>query len=371
VVESQQFEAAEIQHYCELEDLLCRFDQLCTWVENERANGVNVPPDIRTSVQGIREKMLTLLRGKRILNLFVQPSSRTQGSFEAAATMLGATVKSERDMSLSSMAKGETLSDTIRTFAQYYHAVILRTPWNYSTEQSIFAQQSIPQEIPIVNAGSGTRQHPTQALLDIATIRQGLGIEKLTELNDKTVTIVGDLLYGRTVKSLMYSLATVAPGVQIRLVSPPQLTIPDSFRQLLRRKNIAVKETTDLNSALDHTDVVYVTRVQREWFEKHQAMDQYRALKDQYLFTREHFRQLAPSAVVLHPLPRVNELSYTTDREPQSKIWEQVGHGMYMRAALLLSIFGRTEDFMEIIEPYDEQTIREQVTASRPIKQTA
>lgn len=371
VVESQQFEAEEIEQYCDLALLLKKYDEFCTNIADMERNEHDLPPEVIAAQRDIRSRMGSLLEGRIITNLFIQPSSRTHRSFEAAEKMLGAEVINEKDPNMSSMAKGETGPDTIRTFAQYCHAIVQRAPSNYATEEAIFAQEIFPHDIPILNAGSGTRQHPTQALLDLATIKESLGLSKLSELNGKTVTIVGDLLYGRTVRSLIYSLAKVAPDVRLRLVSPEQLRLKPLFRKHLQDRGVQFEEMTDLEAAMKGSDVVYVTRIQQEWFKENNQMDLYYQIKDNYLVTEDHISLLDKKAAIidtpdegeddqeeqrvaiLHPLPRVNELSWRTDKYPQSRIWQEVKTGKYMRGGLLLTIFGKKKEFEKITGDYD------------------
>lgn len=278
-------------------------------------------------------KIYESLKGKCVAILFYQPSTRTFTSFEAAARRLGAYVVAIHGMEqFSSVAKGETLQDTIRSIYQTTGAnlVILRHPENTSSEVA-----SSVSPVPVVNAGSGTAEHPTQALLDLYTIYQNF--KKLKGLR---VVMVGDLLYGRTIKSLAKLMALDGADTKITFVSPKELRAPRELVDELKKK-VSLTESEDLTSALKQADVVYMTRVQKEWFEKAGKLDEYERLKDRFILTRHMVSTMKPKAIVMHPLPRVGEILYEVDEDKRAKYFEQMRSGLYVRMALLESILGK------------------------------
>ncbi len=275
------------------------------------------------------------LKGYSVAILFYQPSTRTFTSFVAAARQLGAYVTSVHGMEeFSSVTKGETLEDTIRSIYQTTaaDAIVLRHPDNNSSE--VAASVS---DVPVINAGSGKLEHPTQALLDLYTIYNKIG--RTDNLN---VVMVGDLLFGRTVKSLAQLLAIMNGSTQITFVSPKELALPTELITKLKRK-IKIVEAESLSAKiLKKADVVYVTRVQREWFEKAGKMDEYERLKDRFVLTRHMVSQMPKASIVMHPLPRVGEILREVDEDPRAAYFEQMRSGLYTRMALLkLVILGK------------------------------
>lgn len=275
------------------------------------------------------------LKDQTVVILFYQPSTRTFTSFYSAARWLGC----ERVMGIqgmleySSAVKGESLPDTIRSIEATTAAdiIILRHPEDNSSE--LAARYATK---PVVNAGSGTLEHPTQATLDLYTIREETG-----RVDDLTVTMVGDLLYGRTVKSLAKLLAIVDRDVRINLVSPQILGMPYELTTLLQRSGVKIYETENLEEVLDNTDVLYVTRVQKEWFEKTGKMGLYDEIKNRYIVTERIVKMGKPGMVVMHPLPRVNEIDPGVDTLPQAAYFRQMRNGLYTRMALLAAIAGK------------------------------
>lgn len=300
------------------------------------------------------KKIYEPLKGYCVAVLFYQPSTRTFSSFVAAAKRLGAYVIDIHGMaSFSSVCKGETLEDTIRTIHQTTgaDAIVIRHPANESS--MIAAEYSY---VPVLNAGSGKLEHPTQALLDLYTIYshfKKLGhpefISGSTKIlnqaclepvervqNDNTglhVVMVGDLLYGRTIKSLAKLLALFKNN-QISLVAPPQLKAPKELVASWAKK-MKVEESEDLKPLLKKADVLYMTRVQKEWFEASGTLDEYEKLKDKYVLTRHMVEQMKKKAIVMHPLPRVGEILREVDEDPRAKYFEQMRSGLYVRMALL------------------------------------
>lgn len=270
------------------------------------------------------------LKGKCVAILFYQPSTRTFTSFEAAARRLGAYVVAIQGMThYSSVSKGESLEDTIKSIYQTTGAdgIVLRHPENNSSEVAAKASY-----VPIINAGSGTKEHPTQALLDLYTIYGQLG-----KLNGLNVVMVGDLLYGRTTKSLAKILAMVDPKTNITFVSPKELMAPRSYVKALKKK-VRVVEKNDLKSSLKSADVVYMTRVQKEWFEKSGKLEEYERVKHAFVMDRKMVSLMKKKSIIMHPLPRVGEIKYEVDDDSRARYFEQMRSGLYTRMALLESI---------------------------------
>ncbi len=267
------------------------------------------------------------LKGKTVAVLFYQPSTRTYSSFVAAANRLGAYVTAIHGMEeYSSVAKGETLEDTIRSIHQTTAAdvIVLRHPENQSSVRAASVSA-----VPIINAGSGTNEHPTQALLDLFTI-----YENKVNANKLKIVMVGDLLYGRTIKSLSKLLAVCSPQSKITFVSPKELKAPPELVASLRKK-IYVEEETDLTKVLKDADVVYMTRVQKEWFEKEGKLAEYERLKQQYVLDTNLVKTMKSKAIIMHPLPRVGEIDMAVDSDERAKYFEQMRFGLYVRMALL------------------------------------
>lgn len=262
------------------------------------------------------------LDGKIVATLFYEPSTRTRFSFEAAALKLGGQVIScESAGMFSSAAKGETLADTARTVSAYADAIVIRHP-DKGSAQEVAAYATVP----VINAGDGAGEHPTQALLDMYTIQKELG-----RLENFTVTLVGDLLNGRTVHSLLPLFASL-PGVSINLVSPKELALPAENLALLKDKKITVQELTSLDSVLATSDIFYITRVQKERF-KNEA--DYLAVRDAFIIDLPTVQKMKKSAVIMHPLPRITEITPEVDQDPRAAYFRQVKNGLYMRMALL------------------------------------
>ncbi len=269
------------------------------------------------------------LRNKIVTMAFYEPSTRTHQSFSAAASLLGAVAKDIVGMQFSSVSKGETLPDTIRTLACYSQAIVLRHP-----DEGSVALAAKYAQCPVINAGDGKGEHPTQALLDLYTIRRHLG-----RIDGQTVTMVGDLKHGRTVHSLA-RLLTLYEGVKIRFVSPPELRMPPELISTLRGHGVAPEEYDRLDDVIGETNVMYVTRVQKERFP---TVEAYEAVKGSYVITPETLAR-APvrgKFILMHPLPRVDEISMEVDTDPRAVYFPQVKNGMYVRMALLALVTGK------------------------------
>ncbi len=270
--------------------------------------------------------MINLLRGKILATLFFEPSTRTRLSFETAMQRLGGGVISVTSAESSSTAKGETIADTARTVAQYADAMVIRHPRLGSAKEAADAVS-----IPVINAGDGAGQHPTQALLDIYTIYKELG-----SLKNLTIAMIGDLKYGRTVHALVELLSLFQ--TRLFFVSPKLLQMPEEITSNLKAKGMEVIETEDMNYAASESDLLYVTRIQKERFDD---ISEYERLKGRYILNRTFLDRLGKKVVILHPLPRVDEISTDVDDYPGAAYFRQMRNGVFVRMALLAMIFGK------------------------------
>ncbi|PWU23258.1 aspartate carbamoyltransferase [Candidatus Cerribacteria bacterium 'Amazon FNV 2010 28 9'] len=273
------------------------------------------------------------LVGYGVTELFYEASTRTSLSFEAAAKRLGAKVHVRDGMGMfSSVTKGESLQDTIHAACQTTgnDLIVLRHKEDRSSE--VAAKIAARYGVPIINAGSGSLEHPTQALLDLYTIKRLVGrTERLK------VMMVGDLLYGRTIKSLAKLLAIMDPQVELVFASPQELAAPADFVEDISSRVGSVEETDEFLSALPEADVVYWTRVQKERFPLGQE-ELYDRVKDQFIFRREHIELMKEHSILMHPLPRVNEIDYAVDKDPHGAYFRQMRSGLYIRMALMHEI---------------------------------
>ncbi|AEF84086.1 aspartate carbamoyltransferase [Treponema primitia ZAS-2] len=266
-------------------------------------------------------------RGKLLATLFFEPSTRTRLSFEAAMLRLGGSCLGFAEPGSSSAVKGESLADTIRTVACYADAIVMRNP-----KEGAALVASRCSEIPVVNAGDGGHHHPTQTLTDLLTIRRLRG-----GFNGLTVGFCGDLKFGRTVHSLAMALARYA-GIRMIFISPPELSAPEYItRGALAKAGVEYQETDRLEKVMPSLDVLYMTRVQRERFFNE---EDYIRLKDSYILTAEKMEAAKKDMIILHPLPRVNEISLEVDADPRAAYFKQAKYGMYVRMALLSSVLG-------------------------------
>lgn len=273
-----------------------------------------------------KEKRLpNSLKGKILASVFYEPSTRTRFSFENAMLKLGGgVVSAENAGQFSSAIKGESLKDTIRIISGYADVIVLRHPQEGSAKIA-----SEVSAVPIINAGDGTGEHPTQALLDIYTIKKEIG-----KIDGLVIAMVGDLLYGRTIHSLLYLLA-LYKDIKIYLVSPHQLMLPESYKDHLLQKKIEFKEGTNLEAILKELDVLYVTRIQKERFK---SKREYEKVKNSYIIDKDELKKLKKDAIIMHPLPRVNEISSEVDNDSRAVYFRQAKNGLYVRMALLQMI---------------------------------
>ncbi|UCH61429.1 MAG: aspartate carbamoyltransferase [Anaerolineales bacterium] len=283
-----------------------------------------VAHEMREMVQ--RVGTFDLLKGKILASLFYEPSTRTSSSFTSAMERLGGSVIPINEVRYSSVSKGESLPDTVRTLECYADIIVLRHP---EVGASALAAQFARK--PIINAGDGIGEHPTQALLDLFTI-----VEELGEVDGLVVTMLGDLKYGRTVHSLARLLSLY--NVRLNYVSPAILRMPEDIFSELDEKSIQQAESDKLDGVLVETDVLYVTRVQRERFAD-QA--EYESVKDAYVIGADTMSQAKERMIVMHPLPRVGEISMEVDDDPRAAYFRQMEYGLYVRMALLAMVLGK------------------------------
>ncbi len=266
-----------------------------------------------------------ILRGKVVATLFFEPSTRTRLSFESAVNKLGGRVIGFTDSSSSSVTKGESLNDTIRTVNNYVDMIIMRHPIEGSAR---FASEIAT--VPVINAGDGANQHPTQTLLDLYSIQKTQGtLEKLN------ICLVGDLKYGRTVHSLVMAMSRWKSS--FNFVSPEELRMPDEYKLYLRNLGLDYYETTDINEVISMADIVYITRVQRERFSDPM---EYEKVKNAYVLHDYMLADTRPGMRILHPLPRVNEISTDVDTNEKAYYFEQALNGVYTRQAIITSFLG-------------------------------
>lgn len=264
-------------------------------------------------------------RGKKLATLFFEPSTRTRLSFEAAMYELGGNVLGFSEAVSSSAAKGESVADTAKTVSCYADIIAMRHP-----KEGAPLVAAMNAGIPVINAGDGGHNHPTQTLADLLTIY----MEK-ERLSGFTIGFCGDLKFGRTVHSLIAALSRYK-GIKVYLISPGELRLPDYVKNgILEKNNIEYEETSDLDTVISKLDVLYMTRVQKERFF---SEEEYLRLKDSYILTEEKLKNARTDLCIMHPLPRVNEISVSIDKDPRACYFKQVLYGKYMRMALFLKL---------------------------------
>ncbi len=281
--------------------------------------------DLASDIEKNPDKYKEACKGKKIATLFYEPSTRTRLSFETAMLNLGGNVIGFSDASCSSASKGESVADTIRLVSCYADICAMRHP----KEGAPFVA-SLHSSIPVINAGDGGHQHPTQTLTDMMTIRSLKG-----RLQNMTIGLCGDLKFGRTVHSLINALVRYT-GIKFILISPPELRLPDYMKEeVLLENNIPFEEVSSLDEAIGRLDILYMTRVQKERFFNEQD---YIRLKDCYILDNTKMAMAPPDMLVLHPLPRVNEIATEVDKDPRAVYFKQVQYGVYVRMALILTL---------------------------------
>ena len=266
------------------------------------------------------------LQGRVVATLFFEPSTRTRLSFETAVCRLGGKVIGFSDASTSSSTKGETLKDTIKIVSNYADAIVMR---HYLEGAAQYATEVSP--VPIINAGDGSNQHPSQTLLDLYSIRQTQG-----SLEQKTIVMVGDLKYGRTIHSLIEGMQPFSP--RFIFVAPKELALPEEYRSYCREHNIPFEEVTEFTSeVIAEADILYMTRVQRERFSD---PEEYERVKNVYILDRELLCLAKPNLKILHPLPRVQEIAQEVDDHPAAYYFRQALNGLYVRQSILSEVLG-------------------------------
>ena len=276
------------------------------------------------------QKYAEACRGKKLATLFFEPSTRTRLSFEAAMYELGGNVLSVSSANSSSAAKGESVADTAKTVSCYADIIAMRHP-----KEGAPLVASMNASIPVINAGDGGHNHPTQTLADLLTIWR----EK-RRFDDLTIGLCGDLKFGRTVHSLISAMSRYS-GVRFVLISPEELKLPSYVREeFIESKGIEYKQTTDLVEVMPELDILYMTRVQRERFS---SEEEYQRLKDSYILTPDKLETAKADLSILHPLPRVNEISVAIDGDPRACYFKQVLNGKYMRMALILKLLAEKD----------------------------
>ena len=265
--------------------------------------------------------------GKKLATLFFEPSTRTRLSFEAAMMELGGNVLGFSEATSSSAAKGESVSDTVRVVSCYADIIAMRHP-----KEGAPMMASMKSLVPIINAGDGGHNHPTQTLTDILTIHREKG-----RLDNLTIGCCGDLMFGRTVHSLIKAMSRYE-NVKFILISPEELKIPSYIKtEVLKKQNIEYEEVTSLEEAIPQLDILYMTRVQRERFFNEAD---YVRLKDSYILDKAKLKSASKDLAILHPLPRVNEISTEVDNDPRAKYFDQALNGKYIRMALIMKLLG-------------------------------
>jgi len=283
-----------------------------------------VAHEMRTMVE--RVGTFDLLKGKILANLFYEPSTRTSSSFVAAMERLGGSVIQINEVRYSSVAKGESLPDTVRTLECYADVIVIRHP-----EVGSAATAAQYAHKPVINAGDGIGEHPTQALLDLFTVKQELG-----RIDGLTVTMLGDLKFGRTVHSLARLLSLFK--VRLNYVAPEALCMPSALISELSAQGLDQSESTRLEDVLPQTDVLYVTRVQKERLESEAA---YEAVRGSYVITPDLLKKAKEEMIVMHPLPRVGEIAMEVDQDPRAAYFRQMEYGLFTRMALLAMVLGK------------------------------
>lgn len=281
--------------------------------------------DLAADIEQNLPKYSHVCDGRKLATLFYEPSTRTRLSFESAMLSLGGSVLGFSSANSSSATKGESVSDTIRMISCYADIAAMRHP-----KEGAALVASNAAKIPVINAGDGGHQHPTQTLTDLMTIRSLAG-----RLNNMTIGLCGDLKFGRTVHSLIDAMVRY-PGIRFYLISPDELRIPSYIRQdVLEANHIEYKEVNNLDEAMPELDILYMTRVQKERFFNE---EDYIRLKDCYILDRKKMKLAKENMFVLHPLPRVNEISTEVDDDPRAAYFRQAQYGVYVRMALIMTL---------------------------------
>ena len=281
--------------------------------------------DLARDISNNPQKYSHACDGKKLATLFYEPSTRTRFSFEAAMMRLGGKILGFSEPNSSSSAKGETLADTIRMVSIYSDIIAMRHPKEGSAKVA-----SMYSSVPVINAGDGGHQHPTQTLTDLLTIKSQKG-----KLEGHTIGLCGDLKNGRTVQSLIMAMSRYK-DTKFILISPKELVIPEYIREeVLKRNNISFREVENIEEVIDELDILYMTRIQKERFFNE---EEYLRLKDCYILNNEKMQKAKPDMIVMHPLPRVNEIATEVDSDDRAVYFKQAEYGMYVRMALIVKL---------------------------------
>ncbi len=325
VLFSQQFDRASLS-------LLCQVAEKARLIHKDRNKG--------------RKFLKNLLSGTYALNFFSQPSSRTFLSFETAQEVLGMGIRDIRDPNTSSEAKGESLEDSIRTFSSYVDLMVMRHPQEKAAELGAWVLNKSDRRIPVINGGSGADQHPTQALTDIYTLFKSFD----GKIDNRTIVMVGDLARGRTVRSLSYLMKNYS-DMKLIFVAPPHLRMRDDIKTFLLRHNIPFWEADNLEEVIHLADAIYMTRIQDEWDIKTPTaqVKEYKPVDPKYRFRKEYLNLMQEHAVLMHPLPKRDEIDeevgYSGD--PRVVFWRQERNGMWIRVALIATIFQKEQEILD------------------------
>ena len=304
--------------------------------------------DLADDMMANRAKYTDRLHGKILATLFFEPSTRTRLSFESAMLSLGGSVLGFSSPDNTSATKGETLSDTISVVSGYCDVIAMRHPKEGAPIVAVNKSS-----VPIINAGDGGHSHPTQTLTDLLTIRRAKG-----RLDHMTIGMCGDLKFGRTVHSLINAMSRYE-GVKFVLISPPELKVPEYITRSLRDRGIPFTEVESMEEVMPQLDVLYMTRIQRERFD---SLEVYERLKDSYILTPEKLVPAKESLSILHPLPRVNEISVRVDSDPRACYFQQALNGKYMRMALILMLLEQKDREM----PQGEEIVAPELQCDNP-----
>ena len=296
-------------------------------IKNLTVEEINELIEVANNIIQNKEKYSHKCDGKKLATLFFEPSTRTRLSFEAAMMELGGNVIGFSSADTSSASKGETVSDTIRVIGCYADIIAMRHP-----KEGAPLVASLKSTVPVINAGDGGHNHPTQTLTDLLTIQREKG-----RLENLTIGLCGDLKFGRTVHSLITAMSRYK-NIEFILISPNELKIPEYIkRDILEKNNIKWTETNDIEEYMDKLDILYMTRVQKERFFNE---EDYIRLKDYYILNKEKLEKAKKDLCIMHPLPRVNEISVDVDDDPRASYFRQVENGKHIRMALILKLLG-------------------------------
>jgi aspartate carbamoyltransferase catalytic subunit len=308
-------------------------DELCALATNAR---------LLAKTDAGSRALRDLLPTRRAMLYFTQPSTRTFLSFNNACHILGMRTSEIRDPSTSSEVKGESFEDSIRTFSSYVDVIVMRTKESGRAAQAARLMNGIPRPVPVINAGSGSDQHPTQALLDIYTLQRSF--EDFGGIDGKVIGMMGDLKRGRTVRSLCYLMKNYK-NVRLVFIAPERFAMEPDVKAYLDQHKIPYTETSRLEDALPTLDAIYVTRMQTEW---DTAGESRNIDLSQFSIGAQQLTRLKRDAIIMHPLPRGAEIDPTVDQDPRAMYWRQERNGMWMRVAVLIKIFSAEDRIAEI-----------------------